>query len=113
MGLVATFTRPGSGLLSQIKKVKPLFVFQLSLVVLGIIFLMLPVLSSYKLMLIFALLFGFGDGFVVTSANICGLECFSDPVKKTSGYGIFMLFLSISFVIGPPLSGKLYFYSFF
>ena len=106
MGLTGTFARPGSGLLCQIKKIKALFVLQMAVVILGIIFLLLPVLSSYALMTVFVLLFGIADGVLVTSTNICVLNCFSNPIKKTSGYGIFMLFMSIVFLVGPPLSGN-------
>lgn len=108
MGLTGTFARPGSGLLCQIKKIKALFVLQMSILILGIIFLLLPTLSSYSLMVIFVLLFGVGDGVLVACGNVCLLKCFNDPVKKVSGFGIAMLWISFAFVVGPPLSGTVY-----
>ena len=80
---------------------------QLSIAVLGVMFLLLPVLSSYRLLVIFSLLFGVGDGLLVTGTNVSALKCFKDPVKKTSGYGTLMLFASVAFGVGPPLSGML------
>ena len=107
IGLTGTFSRPAGGLLCQVNRIKALLVFQMSIAILGIMFLLLPVLSSYRLLVIFSLLFGVGDGLLVTSTNVSALKCFKDPVKKTSGYGILMLFTSVAFGVGPPLSGML------
>lgn len=107
IGLAGTFSRPAGGLLCQVNRIKALFVLLMSIALLGVMFLLLPILSSYRLLALFAILFGVGDGLLVTSTNVAGLKCFEDPVKKTSGYGILMMWASVAFAIGPPLSGHM------
>ena len=105
MGVTSVIVRPTSGLLCRTEKVKALFLLQIAIAVLGIAFLVLPILTSYRLMVVFVVLFGGGDGVLVTCFVVCVLKCFNEPVKRNSAVGLSMLWISSSIIFGPPLSG--------
>ena len=105
MGVTSVIVRPASGLLCRTEKVKALFLLQIAIAVLGIAFLVLPILTSYRLMVVFVVLFGGGEGVLVTCFMVCALKCFSKRVKRNSATGLSTFWASFAVFIGPPLSG--------
>ena len=103
--LAETFARPIGGVLCGLKKVKVLCVLLLATLVLGVLFLLLPILRSNELMVLFAVLYGLAGGVRTTAMSITILTCFENPVKKASGYGIAMMASSLALGAGPPVAG--------
>ena len=105
IGLGTTISRPTSGILCQLKTVKALVVLQVSVLLLGIVYLLLTVLTTYQLLVMFSVLFGLLDGLFMTSMNIVALSIFKCPQKASSAFGMFIMCLSVPFAVGPPIAG--------
>ena len=106
-------SRPASGLLCQVKGVKPWLVLEVSILLTAITFLVIPYLTNYQLMVVFAVSYGLVDGLFMAGLNILALNCFDSPEKRSSGFGIIFLCASLFLGCAPPLAGNLQFVSCF
>ena len=95
------------------KRVNPTIVFQVSIFLSGVLYILLPILKTYELLVMFSVLFGLIDGLFLTSLNIVNLNIFKCPKKTSSGFGIMMTCVSVALGAGPPVAGKFRFYDYF
>ena len=92
-------------MLCQLKRVKALVVFQVSALLLGIMYFLLTVMTTYQLPVMFSVLFGLLDGLFIPSLNIVALSIFKCPEKSTSAFGMLLMCISVPFAVGPPIAG--------
>ena len=94
-----------SGRLCDATWVNPIFIFQLGVFVVGLATVLLPLLKSYEGIIVFVVVYGFGDGIVITTMN--SLLMFTvDEKRRGAALGLGNSLLALGIAAGPPLAGK-------
>ena len=94
-----------TGRLCDISWVNPTFVYQFGVLLVGFITTGLPIIKGYKGILMFAIIYGVGDGIIVTTMNT--LLMFSvDEKYRAAAIGLGSSVISLGIAGGPPLAGK-------
>ena len=108
VGFIAVSETVGKIIVGRIAdhpRVNRVYLYQMCMLVCSVLTTLLPILTSYKSLLAYCILFGIHDGgFVVLIAVLVG-----DVVgkkKMASAYGIMYCIASIPMILGPPIAGK-------
>ncbi|XP_065568498.1 monocarboxylate transporter 5-like isoform X2 [Artemia franciscana] len=107
IGIANTVGRVGCGALADHPKVDSLLVTNVALTIGGIVTIMCPIMSTYTLLMIYAVLFGvsiaaFASLRSILLVELLGLE------KLTNAFGLLLLFSGIAATAGGPIAGKFY-----
>lgn len=106
IGLTSSVARFVTGRLCDISWVNPTFVYQFGVLLVGFITTGLPIIKGYKGILMFAIIYGVGDGIIVTTMNT--LLMFSvDEKYRAAAIGLGSSVISLGIAGGPPLAGFL------
>lgn len=80
-------------------------IYQLGTYILAVDNLLLPILTEYYLLIMYGIVYGVGEGLVLTSSMHIVLNAL--PLKRRgSGFGVYTFFISSSYAVAPPFSGK-------
>ncbi|EDW83659.2 uncharacterized protein Dwil_GK13560 [Drosophila willistoni] len=107
IGITSGIGRLIFGVIADMPGVNRMYLQQLSLVCIGLMTLMLPLTSSYGVLLFFALLMGLFDGCFISllgpiAYEICG------PSGATQAIGFLLGLSSIPLTLGPPVAGMIF-----
>ena len=93
------------GRIADHPRVNRIYLYQMCMLVCSVLTTLLPVLTSYKSLLAYCILFGIHDGgFVVLIAVLVGDVVGKE--KMASAYGIMYCISGIPMILGPPIAGK-------
>ena len=104
-GLTSFAFRITTGRLCDIKRVNPIYVFQVGMLTSGASVMLFGVPSTYAPLAVISALYGIGDGTSLTSGNLLLLTTV-EPKKRASAFGLANMLISVSIATGAPLSGK-------
>ena len=107
LGITAVVGRFAGGFLCSIKRLKNLYILQGAGLINGISMMLLTLAQSYPPLVAYAFTFGFCDGVTATVMNIEAVTCV-DHYRAASSFGHFLLTISVTTLVGPPISGKAY-----
>ena len=107
LGITAVVGRFAGGFLCSIKQLKNLYILQGAGLINGISMMLLTLAQSYSPLVAYAFTFGFCDGVTATVMNIEAVTCV-DHYRAASSFGHFLLTISVTTLVGPPISGKAY-----
>uniref|UniRef100_A0A1A9VEU1 Major facilitator superfamily (MFS) profile domain-containing protein n=1 Tax=Glossina austeni TaxID=7395 RepID=A0A1A9VEU1_GLOAU len=107
IGITSGMGRLMFGAIADMRGVNRIYLQQLSLVCIGLITLLLPLTSSYVLLIVFTLVMGLFDGCFISllgpiAYEICG------PSGATQAIGFLLGLSSIPLTVGPPVAGKIF-----
>uniref|UniRef100_A0A1B0GG61 Major facilitator superfamily (MFS) profile domain-containing protein n=1 Tax=Glossina morsitans morsitans TaxID=37546 RepID=A0A1B0GG61_GLOMM len=107
IGITSGMGRLMFGAIADMRGVNRIYLQQLSLVCIGLITLLLPLTSSYVLLIVFTLVMGLFDGCFISllgpiAYEICG------PTGATQAIGFLLGLSSIPLTVGPPVAGKIF-----
>lgn len=107
IGITSGIGRLMFGAIADMQGVNRIYLQQLSLVCIGLITLLLPLTSSYVLLIVFTLVMGLFDGCFISllgpiAYEICG------PSGATQAIGFLLGLSSIPLTVGPPIAGKIF-----
>lgn len=104
LGITAVVGRFAGGFLCSIKQLKNLYILQGAGLINGISMMLLTLAQSYSPLVAYAFTFGFCDGVTATVMNIEAVTCV-DHYRAASSFGHFLLTISVTTLVGPPISG--------
>ena len=105
IGLASSFSRVVTGRMCDISWINTIFVYQFGNLLAGLITICLLLIKDYTGMVIFAILYGIGDGIFITTMN--SLLMFTvDEKQRASALGLGNFSLSLGIAGGPPLAGE-------
>ncbi|XP_037947884.1 monocarboxylate transporter 10 isoform X2 [Teleopsis dalmanni] len=107
IGITSGIGRLIFGVIADLPGVNRIYLQQLSLVCIGTITMLLPLASSYLILIVFILMMGLFDGCFISllgpiAYQICG------PSGATQAIGFLLGLSSLPLTIGPPIAGKIY-----
>ncbi|KAL9888675.1 monocarboxylate transporter 10 isoform X1 [Glossina fuscipes] len=107
IGITSGMGRLMFGAIADMRGVNRIYLQQLSLVCIGLITLLLPLTSSYVLLIVFTLVMGLFDGCFISllgpiAYEICG------PSGATQAIGFLLGLSSVPLTVGPPVAGKIF-----
>ncbi|XP_046805139.1 monocarboxylate transporter 10 [Lucilia cuprina] len=107
IGITSGLGRLIFGAIADLPGVNRIYLQQLSLVCIGVVTLLLPLTSSYILLIVFSLIMGLFDGCFISllgpiAYEICG------PSGATQAIGFLLGLSSIPLTVGPPIAGRIY-----
>lgn len=107
IGITSGIGRLIFGVIADMPGVNRMYLQQLSLVCIGLVTLLLPLTSSYVLLVTFALVMGLFDGCFISllgpiAYEICG------PSGATQAIGFLLGLCSLPLTIGPPVAGMIF-----
>ena len=109
IGLASSLARVVTGRLCDASWVNTIYVHQFGDLLMGIATIVLPLLKGYTGILLFAVVYGVGDGIFVTTIN--SLLLFTvDEKRRAAAIGMGCNKFSLGIVGGPPLAGKQLFF---
>lgn len=105
IGLASSLARVVTGRLCDTSRVNAIYVHQFGDLLVGIATIVLPLLKGYTGILLFAIVYGIGDGIFVTTMN--SLLLFTvDEKRRAAAFGMGSNICSLGIAGGPPLAGK-------
>ncbi|XP_030559435.1 monocarboxylate transporter 10 [Drosophila novamexicana] len=107
IGITSGIGRLIFGVIADMPGVNRMYLQQLSLVCIGLVTLLLPLTSSYVVLVSFALIMGLFDGCFISllgpiAYEICG------PSGATQAIGFLLGLCSLPLTIGPPVAGMIF-----
>ncbi|XP_030370865.1 monocarboxylate transporter 10 isoform X2 [Scaptodrosophila lebanonensis] len=107
IGITSGVGRLIFGVIADLPGINRMYLQQLSLVCIGLVTLLLPLTSSYVVLVCFALIMGLFDGCFISllgpiAYEICG------PSGATQAIGFLLGLSSLPLTIGPPIAGKIF-----
>jgi len=106
IGLASCISRLAAGVLCNLKSINPRFVFQVGGFLSAVSVFLFTIECSYSLLVLFSLLFGLGQGILVTTSNLTFLTCV-DNKRRASAFGLANCLTSSAVILSPPLAGFL------
>ncbi|CAL1609813.1 unnamed protein product [Knipowitschia caucasica] len=108
MGFVDMFVRPGTGLIANCKWVRPRvqYFFSLAMVFCGVCHLLCPLITSYPLLVVYAIFFGVGFGMVFALIFECLMDLMGNQ-RFPSAVGLVTIIECLPMLLGPPAAGLL------
>ena len=103
-GGCSTIGRLLAGILCHHRTVNAFYVFQAAEFVVGLSTILVTLTTTYTALVIYSVIFGFGDGFFFTSLNVAILTV--SPLKTAAVLGWEMTLVAFFLASGPPLAGK-------
>ena len=105
LGLSSSVARVVTGRICDFTWVNTIYIYQFGALLVGFSIVVLPVIRSYTGIVIFAVIYGIGDGIFVTTMN--SLLMFSvDEKRRAAALGLGSSLLSLGTVAGPPFAGE-------
>ncbi|CAH3147928.1 unnamed protein product, partial [Porites lobata] len=105
IGLSSSFSRVVTGRMCDISWINTIFVYQFGNLLVGLITICLLLIKDYTGMVVFAIVYGVGDGIFITTMN--SLLMFTvDEKRRASALGLGNFLLSLGIAGGPPLAGE-------
>ena len=104
IGLASIVGRLIAGFICDFRRVNSVYVYQASMLVLGVATLLSTLATTYVPLAVYASVFGFCDGAFITTLNICLLKSVDAP-RRTSAIGLQNQVVSFFIASGPPVSG--------
>ena len=105
IGLASSLARVVAGRLCDTSRVNAIYVNQFGDLLVGTATIVLPLIKSYTGILLFAVVYGVGDGIFTTTMN--SLLLFTvDEKRRAAALGLGSNILSLGIAGGPPLAGK-------
>ena len=105
IGLASSFSRVVTGRMCDISWINTIFVYQFGNLLVGLITICLLLIRDYTGMVIFAIVYGVGDGIFITTMN--SLLVFTvEEKRRASALGLGNFLLSLGIAGGPPLAGE-------
>ena len=105
IGLASSFSRVVTGRMCDISWINTIFVYQFGNLLVGLITICLLLIKDYKGMVVFAIVYGVGDGIFITTMN--SLLVFTvEEKRRASALGLGNFLLSLGIAGGPPLAGE-------
>lgn len=107
IGVTSGLGRLMFGAIADLPGVNRIYLQQLSLVCIGLVTLILPMTSSYVVLIVLTLVMGLFDGCFISllgpiAYQICG------PQGATQAIGFLLGLSSLPLTVGPPIAGKIY-----
>lgn len=107
IGITSGLGRLIFGAIADLPGANRIYLQQLSLVCIGVVTILLPLTSSYILLIVFSLIMGLFDGCFISllgpiAYEICG------PSGATQAIGFLLGLSSIPLTVGPPIAGRIY-----
>lgn len=107
IGITSGVGRLIFGVIADMPRVNRMYLQQLSLVCIGLVTLLLPLTSSYNVLVLFSLIMGLFDGCFISllgpiAYEICG------PSGATQAIGFLLGLCSLPLTIGPPVAGMIF-----
>ncbi|KAM7360938.1 monocarboxylate transporter 10-like protein kar isoform 2-T2 [Cochliomyia hominivorax] len=107
IGITSGLGRLIFGAIADLPGVNRIYLQQLSLVCIGLVTMLLPLTSSYILLIVFSLIMGLFDGCFISllgpiAYEICG------PSGATQAIGFLLGLSSLPLTVGPPIAGRIY-----
>lgn len=107
IGITSGIGRIMCGYLADIKGINRIYLQQISFIVIGVLTMIIPLTSSYTMLLLICLAMGLVDGCFISllgpvAYDICG------PRGATQAIGFLLGMCSIPLTSGPPIAGMLY-----
>uniref|UniRef100_W8B3K1 Monocarboxylate transporter 10 n=2 Tax=Ceratitis capitata TaxID=7213 RepID=W8B3K1_CERCA len=107
IGVTSGIGRLIFGIIADLPRVNRIYLQQLALACIGVVTLLLPLTSSYVLLIVFTLIMGLFDGCFISllgpiAYEICG------PSGATQAIGFLLGMSSLPLTIGPPIAGWIY-----
>lgn len=107
IGVTSGLGRLMFGAIADLPGVNRIYLQQLSLVCIGVVTIMLPMTSSYVLLIVFTLVMGLFDGCFISllgpiAYEICG------PQGATQAIGFLLGLSSLPLTVGPPIAGNIF-----
>ncbi|KAM9408238.1 monocarboxylate transporter 2-like [Pholidichthys leucotaenia] len=108
MGFVDMFIRPGTGLVANSRLIRPRiqYFFSFAMVFNGTCHLLCPLLTSYPLLVIYAVFFGVGFGMVFALIFECLMDLMGNQ-RFPSAVGLVTIIECFPMLLGPPAAGLL------
>ncbi|XP_033822247.1 monocarboxylate transporter 2-like [Periophthalmus magnuspinnatus] len=108
MGFVDMFIRPGTGLIANSKWIRPRvqYFFSFAMVFNGICHLLCPLITSYPLLVVYAVFFGVGFGMVFALIFECLMDLMGNQ-RFPSAVGLVTIIECVPMLLGPPAAGLL------
>ena len=103
-GLTSCISRLLAGRVCNLSWVNPHFVFQVGGCICGVSVLLFTVARSYLPFVLCSVLFGLGDGCIVTTSNLIFLTCV-DVKRRASAFGLANCLSSFVIASAPPFAG--------
>ena len=105
IGLASCISRLVAGVLCNLKSIDPRLLFQVGGFVSAVSVFLFTLECSYSLLVLFSLLYGLGQGIIVTTSNLTFLTCV-DNKRRASAFGLANCLSSLAILSSPPLAGK-------
>ncbi|XP_031570060.1 monocarboxylate transporter 12-like [Actinia tenebrosa] len=99
-GITNSVSRVSIGKLCDSGRILPVHIFQAGILLFGINDLLLPLCTSFELLICYCCIYGISEGMFVISMICIVLRLFPGE-----GFGWYICFVSVSFLIGPVLGG--------
>ncbi|KAJ7365582.1 hypothetical protein OS493_005697 [Desmophyllum pertusum] len=118
IGLASCFARLMTGRLCNDKRVKPVYIYQASMVTAGLSAFMLPLATEYWNLITFSVIYGVSDGVFMSTQNFILLTCV-DSKRTTASFCINNLVYALAAAAGGPIAALIadqtgnYVYSFY
>ncbi|KAK7916748.1 hypothetical protein WMY93_012509 [Mugilogobius chulae] len=108
IGVVDMFVRPGTGLIANIKWIRPRvqYFFSFAMVFNGTCHIWCSLISSYPLLVVYAVLFGVSFGMVFALIFECLMDLMGNE-RFPSAVGLVTIIECIPMLLGPPAAGFL------
>lgn len=109
MGFVDMFIRPGTGLLANSKWIRPRvqYLFSFAMIFNGTCHLLCPLMTSYPLMVTYAVLFGVAFGMVFALIFECLMDLMGNQ-RFPSAVGLVTIIECFPMLLGPPAAGNVH-----
>ncbi|XP_012275951.1 monocarboxylate transporter 10 isoform X2 [Orussus abietinus] len=107
IGITSGIGRLAFGYIADLPKVNRIFLQQISFLSIGVLTILLPATSSFKVLLVICLCMGLFDGCFISllgpiAFDVCGHK------DATQAIGFLLGMCSIPLTVGPPIAGSLY-----
>ncbi|XP_015240749.1 PREDICTED: monocarboxylate transporter 2-like [Cyprinodon variegatus] len=108
MGFVDMFVRPGTGLVANSKWIRPRiqYLFSFAMIFNGTIHLLCPLMTTYPLLVAYAVFFGVGFGMVFALIFECLMDLMGNQ-RFPSAVGLVTIIECFPMLLGPPAAGLL------
>ena len=105
LGLSSCVARVATGRLCDVTWINTIFIYQLGDLLVGFATMALPVIQTYRGLITFAVIYGFGDGIFITTMN--SLLMFTvDEKRRAAALGLGNTLLAVGLAAGSPVAGE-------
>lgn len=106
IGILSTISRIVMGKIIERKWLTPIQGVQFSSLLIGCSLIFFSQAKHYSHFIIFAIVYGFGNGSYQVSQAVFYMTCFTDIKMASVGWTTGYVFSAVALFIGPPFAGK-------